>query len=402
MPSYLCKIGTSDGRVVEREFEAASKEALRSNLEEQGFSVFTISIRPLQGVLKAGSVGRKFKGRHFLSFNQELLVMIRSGLPILQVLDTLLERMDSGAFRNALRDIREDVRSGSVLSEAFEKFPHFFPYLYVAAIKAGERTGDLPVTLERFIAYQKRIEAVRSKIREASVYPIILLTVMLCVLTFLITWVVPRFSQVYADAATELPWITQTLIAFSNNIVELLPLLLVVLVVSVIAYRLWSTTEQGRLLIDRVKLKIPFLGVLRLEYAVSGFSRTLATVLTSGIPLVSALQMSRGTLDNRQLENQMLKVIHSVEEGGEFSRALESTGSFPLLALRLIGAGEKTGALPDMLLEVSSYYEMEVEQRLSRLTTMIEPLMMLVLGGMIAGVLVAMYIPIFQLAGTVR
>ncbi|WP_303722213.1 type II secretion system F family protein [Malonomonas rubra] len=402
MPSYLCKIGTSDGRVVEREFEAASKEQLRASLEEQGFSVFVVQSRPFQALVKSGAVNRRFKGRQFLTFNQELLVMIRSGLPILQVLDTLLERMEPGAFRNALRDIREDVRGGSVLSESFEKFPQFFPYLYVAAIKAGERTGDLPVTLERFIAYQKRVEAVRSKVREASFYPALLGFVTISVLSFLILWVVPRFSQIYIDSATQLPWVTRALIGFSGGVVKMLPLLVLIILCASVFFRFWVSTEKGRLLFDRLKLKLPFFGALQLEYALSGFCRTLATVLTSGIPLVTALQMSRGTLNNRLLEDKLLTVTHAVEEGGEFARSLEGTEVFPILALRMIGAGEKTGALPEMLLEVSSYYESAVEQRLERLTSMIEPLMMLVMGLMIGGVVIAMYIPIFQLAGTVR
>jgi len=170
----------------------------------------------------------------------------------------------------------------------------------------------------------------------------------------------------------------------------------------VMLFRLWARTERGRLLVDRLLLRLPFFGGLQLEYALSGFCRTLATVLQSGIPVVTALQMSRGTLNNRLLEGKLLVVTRKVEEGGEFSRSLEETSIFPLLALRMIGAGERTGALPEMLLEVSGYYESEVEQRLDRLTSLIEPLMMLVMGVLIGTVVVAMYIPIFQLAGTVR
>jgi len=402
MPSYLCKIGTADGRVVEREFEAGSKDLLRSSLEEQGFSIFAIRSRPFQGVFHGKQGMRRFRGRQFLTFNQELLVLLRSGLPILQVLDTLLERMESGGVRNALREIREDVRGGSQISEAFEKYPQFFSYLYVAAIKAGERTGDLPVTLERFIAYQKRVEAVRSKVREASFYPALLGIVTVSVLSFLILWVVPRFSQIYSDAQAQLPWVTRALIALSESIIQLLPLILLVIIIGSIVFRFWSRTERGHLMVDRVILRLPFFGALQLEYALAGFSRTLATVLTSGIPLVTALQMSRGTLNNRMLEEKLLVVTRAVEEGGEFARSLDVQGVFPLLALRMIGAGEKTGALPDMLLEVSAYYESQVEQRLDRLTSLIEPVMMLVMGLLIGGVVVAMYIPIFQLAGTVR
>lgn len=402
MPNFHCKIGTADGRVVEKDFEAASRELLRENLKEQGFYVFEIRKRPFQFFLKKETGGGSLSGKRFLTFNQELLVLIRSGLPILQVLDTITERLEPGGMLNVLRGIREDVRGGSALSEAFGKFPRHFPHLYIASIKAGERTGDLPITLSRYIAYQKRVEAIRAKVRSASFYPMLLSIAVVTVLLFLMLYVVPSFTQIYADANVQLPLITRLLIATATGLTRGLPLLLPLLVAAIVAIRIYVRSEQGILLLDRVKLRIPFFGALLVDYALSSFCRTFATTLSSGIPAVQAMQMSRGTLNNRILESHLSRVVLLVEEGTAISGALEQTGFFPLMALRMIGVGETTGALAEMLTDVSDYYEGEVERRLDRLTTVIEPLMMLVMGLLIAGIVVAMYIPIFQLAGTVR
>jgi len=402
MPNYHCKIGTSDGRVVEKEFEAASRELLRENLEEQGFFVFAIKKRPFQFLWKKEGGRARLFGRRFLTFNQELLVLIRSGLPILQVLDTLIERMEPGGMLEILRQIREDVRGGSALSEAFGKFPRAFPHLYIASIKAGERTGDLPVTLSRFIAYQKRVEAIRAKVRSASFYPMLLSIAVVSVLLFLMLYVVPSFTKIYADANVQLPLITRILIGTATGLTRGLPLLVGAAVGVAISLRVYLRSQAGRLMRDRLKLRLPFFGPLLVDYALSSFCRTFATTLSSGIPVVQAMQMSRGTLNNLILENRLIKAVLRVEEGTAISQALEQTGFFPLMALRMIGVGESTGALADMLTDVSDYYEAEVERRLERLTTVIEPLMMLGMGLLIGGIVVAMYIPIFQLAGTVR
>jgi type IV pilus assembly protein PilC len=400
MPSFLCKIGTSDGRVVEREFESASRELLRGSLEEQGFSVFRISYRPFRSLLGGNAFRGRLSGRRFLSFNQELLVLLRSGLPILKILDTLIERMEPGRMLEILREIREDVKGGHSISDAFGKFPHIFPHLYIASIQAGERTGDLPVTLARFIAYQKRVEAIRAKVRSASFYPMLLTMAVVAVVLFLLLYVIPTFTQIYADSKVVLPLPTRMLIWLAESLSGALPLLIPLFVVFGFALRSSLQTERGGLLLDKVKLKIPFFGPLQIEYALTGFSRTFGTTLASGIPIVQAMGMSRGTLNNRILEGKMGQAVQRVEEGSSLSVALEGAGFFPLIALRMIGVGETTGALGDMLGEVAEYYEAEVERRLDRLTTLIEPLMMVGMGFLIGGIVVAMYIPIFQLAGT--
>jgi type IV pilus assembly protein PilC len=348
------------------------------------------------------SFGPQFGGRRFLSFNQELLVLIRSGLPILQVLDAIIERMEAGKVLEVLREIRDDVKGGGSLSEAFAKFPRFFPTLYVASVRAGEKTGDLPVTLGRYIAYQKRVEALKGRVKGAAFYPLLLSGAVIVVVLFLMLFVVPRFTQIYADANAQLPLITRVLIGFTEVLTEGLPFAVPLLVALSFALRMFIRTERGALLFDRSKLAVPFFGRLLGDYAISSFCRTFATTLASGIPVVESMRMSRGTLNNRLLENRLAVATRRVEEGMTIASSLEQAVFFPSLALRMIGVGETTGALADMLNDVAEFYEGEVERRLDRLTTLVEPIMMLTMGLLIGGIIVAMYVPIFQLAGTVR
>ncbi len=400
MSTYRCKIGTSDGRVLEKEFEADNREALQESLEEQGFFVFKVRRSSMQWFSK-GSGGGSLSGRRMLALNQEMQVLIRSGLPILQVLDTLVDRMEAGGLLNTLQEIRTDVKGGSSLSDAFGRFPKMFPQLYVASLRAGEQSGDLPITLSRYIEYQKRVEAIRAKVRSATFYPALLAVAVTVVLGFLMLYVIPSFTQVYADANMQLPLLTRIVIALADGLVVWLPIWAPALLIGLLLFRVYARTDGGAFMVDRVKLRLPFFGVLLNEYSLSTFCRTFSITLASGIPVVQAMQMSRGTLNNRVQEKQLANAVKRIEEGAKISEALEQTGNFPIIALRMIGVGESSGSLVDMLTDVSDYYEDEVERRLDRLTTMVEPLMMMTMGLLIGGIVVAMYIPIFQMAGTV-
>lgn len=401
MASFVCKIGMADGRIVERIIDSSSRDLLRQHLEEQGFFVFSVR----RQIFSAG-LGKRYQGKltgeRFLTFNQELLVLIRSGLPILQVIETLIEQMENGALRDVLREIRDEIKSGSLLSDAFNKHPHFFPHLYVASIRAGEKTGDLPQTIGRFIEYQKRVEAIRARIRSASFYPIILTGLASAVLFFMLIYVVPSFTRIFTDANLQLPLLTRMLIAVAEGLTTFLPLVILTVVLLVLAFRRFLRTAGGRLLVDRLLLKVPFFGVLLRDYAISSFMRTLSTTLASGTPLVPAMSMSRGTLNNRRLEVEMAAAVQRVEEGTSLSQSLTRAEFFPPIALRMVAVGETTGALTEMLGDVANFYEAEVEKRLVRLTTMIEPLLMLVMGLMIGLIVVAMYVPIFQMGQAVN
>jgi len=401
MTTYTCKLGSSDGKIITREFEAANPGILRQSLEDQGFFVFAVKKKPFQFLWEKGIARRKVDSRELLTFNQELLVLIKAGLPIVQVLDTILEKSGKGKLFEILNEVREDIKGGAALSDSFEKHPRVFSSLYVASIRAGERTGDLPQTIRRYIAFLKRVEGFRKKVISALIYPAILLTVAFFAITLLLVYVVPTFSQVYADAGSALPMPTQILIAFTTILRKYILLVAGIFLVLMAIFRRWSMTARGRYLVDGWKLRVPFVGNLLNKYAVAGFSRTFATILGSGIPIVESLKMSVGTLNNKVLEKKLMEAIRNVEEGTTLSAALEKVRIMPSLALRMLGVGETTGALEEMLGEISDYFEEEIDRNLHVLTTAVEPAIMIIMGLFIGVIIITMYLPVFKIAGTV-
>lgn len=401
MAIYKCKIGSSDGKILEKEIEAANTEILRQSLEEQGYFVFELKKKPLQFLLESGIARRKVDNKDLLTFNQELLVLIKAGLPIIQALDTILERVEKGKLGEILSEVREDVKGGAALSVAFEKHPKVFPHLYIASIQAGERTGDLPQTIRRYIAFLKKAEGFRKKVLSALVYPVIVLTVAFVAITLLLVYVVPTFSQVYADSGSSLPVPTQMLIAFTSILKKFFWIVVGLFILATIVFRRWAETEGGRYRVDALVIRIPFIGSLLVKYAVASFMRTLATVLGSGIPIIESLKMSVGTLNNMVLERKLLEAVVRVEEGVQLSTALEGAKIMPPLALRMLGVGETTGSLEEMLGDISDYFEEEIERHLNVLTTSIEPAIMIVMGFIIGAIIITMYLPIFKIAGTV-
>ena len=401
MAIYTCKLGSSDDKIIEKEIEAANQDMLRQSLEEQGFFVFEIKKKSFQFLWEKGIARRGVDTKELLTFNQELLVLMKAGLPIIQALDTILEKSGKGKLTDILREVREDIKGGAALSEAFEKHSRVFSTLYIASIRAGEKTGDLPQTLRRFIAFIKRVEGFRKKVIAAFIYPAILVTVAFLAVTVLLIYVVPTFTKIFADAGSQLPMPTQILILFTTMLRKYILLFIGMIVVALVLFRRWCMTEQGRYLVDGWKLRIPLVGSLVSTYAVAGFSRTFATILGSGIPIVEALRMSVGTLNNKVLERRLLEAIVRVEEGTMLTTAIEKVRMMPPLALRMIGVGETTGALEEMLGEISDYFEEEIDRKLQILTTAIEPAVMIVMGFIIGAIIITMYLPIFKIAGTV-
>lgn len=400
MPVFTCKIGASDGKILVKELDAVNAGLLRQSLEEQGYVVFELRKKPFQFLLESGVGRKKIGNKELLLFNQELLVLLKAGLPILQALDTILES-GGGKLNEILSAIREEVKGGMALSAAFEKFPRVFPHLYIASIRAGERTGDLPQTIRRYIAFLKRTEGFRGKVIGALIYPAILVTVAAVAVSLLLIYVVPTFSTIYADSGAALPMPTQVLINFTGMLRHYLPLLLLFWAGAVIAFKRWKQSESGRYTVDGFKIKTPLLGAITSRYALASFTRTLATVLGSGIPIVEAMRMSVGTLNNKVLERGLLLAVHRVEEGSKLSTALEGMKLMPPLALRMLTVGETTGSLEEMLSDIADYFEEEIERDLHVLTTSIEPAIMIVMGVVIGGIIVTMYLPIFKIASTV-
>jgi len=390
MPLYTCKIGSADGKIIEKEFEAASSDILKQNLTSQGFFVFSVSSKPLQFLWNKGASRKKIDTKALITFNQELLVLIKAGLPIMHALDAILERIDKGRLAEVLEIIRDDIKGGSSLSDAFERHPSAFSHLYIASIRAGERTGDLPQTLKRYITFLKKTEGFRKKVITALFYPAILLSVAFVAITLLLVYVVPTFSQVYADAGSRLPTPTLVLITFTSVLKKFFLLLVAAVFFGVYLFKKWINTESGRFIVDGFTLKIPVLGDIFSKYSIVSFTRTLATIIESGIPIVESLKMSVGTLNNKILEGRLIAAIRRVEEGVSLSVAIDGAKLMPTIALRMLSAGESSGSLEEMLEGISDYFEEELDQRLHLLSTAIEP-----------AIMVTMYLPIFKIAGTV-
>lgn len=401
MPLYTCKIGSADGKIIEKEFEAVNADILRQNLTSQGFFVFSVSSKPLQFLWKKGASRKRIDTKALITFNQELLVLIKAGLPIMHALDAILERIDKGRLAEVLEIIRDDIKGGSSLSDAFERHPSAFSHLYIASIRAGERTGDLPQTIKRYITFLKKTEGFRKKVITALFYPAILLSVAFVAITLLLVYVVPTFSQVYADAGSRLPTPTLVLITFTSVLKKFFLLLVAAVFFGVYLFRKWINTESGRAAVDGFVLKIPVLGDIYAKYSIVSFTRTLATIIESGIPIVESLKMSVGTLNNKVLEKRLTAAIRRVEEGVALSVAIDGAKLMPTIALRMLSAGESSGSLEEMLEGISDYFEEELDQRLHLLSTAIEPAIMVIMGVVIGAIIVTMYLPIFKIAGTV-
>ncbi len=401
MSIFRCKLGSVDGRIFVMEVEGDNPDNLRISLEKQGFHIFHIKKKPFRFLYDIGSGRRKIKQKDLLTFNQELLVLIKSGLPILQALDAILERPERGRLTELLMTIREDVKGGLSLSAAFDRHGRAFPNLYIASVRAGEQTGELPQTIRRYIAYLKRAEILRKKVISTLFYPAILVGFAGIALSVLLIYVVPTFSKIYADAGSQMPLPTRLLLSFSTGLQQIFPLLILLALLLYGIFKAWSATPEGRYRYDTLLLKIPLLGNLLFKYSLAGFSRTFGTILGSGIPIVESLKMSAGTLNNLLLEKKLFAVIRQIEEGGRLTAAMERAALMPPLALRMLGVGEDTGSMEEMLMEISEYLEIQVEEQVQMITTAIEPGVMIVMGIVVGGIIIAMYLPIFKIAGTV-
>ncbi len=402
MALFVCKVGTPDGRVIVRYCKARNRFELQESLEEEGYCVFKVR-RALFSLSFFTDRGKRCWSSHrFLLFNQELLALLRSGMPILEILDSLVQENDSSSTKAVLLDIKEAVQGGASLSEAFSAFPLFFPNLYVSTIAAGEKTGDLPQTILRYLAYQKRFARVRERLKSAAFYPLFLLAATFGVLLFMIFFVIPSFMQIYADAQVSLPWLTRLVLGMASFVTRGWIFILVVLCLIAWVLRWFIKKPNGRALLDTVLINMPIIGILFRMSGMVNFCRTTATILASGLPLVEAMNLASGVLNNLILQHGISTVVSSVNEGDTLGNALQSNRLFPPVATRMIATGEKTGTLAQMFEEVSDYYETDIDTRLERLASLAEPLILLFVGIVIGGIVVAIYLPIFQLAGTVR
>jgi type IV pilus assembly protein PilC len=402
MPMYKCKMASSGGRVLEKTLTASTSGLLRRHLEGEGH--FILEIRRIDGFWSRVRSGRgvgRVKTKDFLSFNQELSVLLKAGLPIISALDAIIEKRGAGEFTDILKEIRNDVSGGESLSGAFDRFSHVFSKLYVASLQAGEKSGNIISALSRHTDYIKKMAAVKRRVVSASVYPAILSVASVAALLFLLTYVVPTFMRTYLEAGTPLPGITLFLVRTGQFLASNLQTLLLVSALGFVGFSLAGKTERGRLLVDRVKLQIPGLGKIYLHFILSRFARTMAMVLSAGSSLMESLRISTVAVDNLFLKLRLSETRRALEAGGSLSESLSRSGVLPGLAVRMIDAGEQSGSLEPVFLDMAEFYETDVDTKLSILMSSMEPALMIIMGLLIGFIVLAMYLPIFQMASMV-
>src|SRR5882762_3970157 len=354
MPEFIAKVGTSDGVVTERTFTADSEDALRSDLQGRDYLVFAVRRKSgLLEVLPGFGTKHGVRMKEFLLFNQELAALIRAGLPIIASLEILIERRKNQAFKKALMDVRDKVRGGSSLSEAFQAQGEMIPGIYSATLASGERSGEIANVLLRYIAYQKTILSLKRKVTSALIYPAILFVLMIGLVAILITWVVPKFTEFYKDFGADLPFLTRALIGLSGFATGNAPYLLAAIAVAVLAFQAWLKTPAGRMARDRFMVRVPIIGPVFHRFAVSRFMRTLGTLIAGGIPAVTALGMSARAVGNLEFENRLLDVERKVREGSSLWESLEATRLFNDIAIEMARGGESAGSRHDMRSSVS-------------------------------------------------
>ena len=403
MPKFKCKLASpGGGQMIEQFHVAHSEKNLQRQLERDGYFVFDIKKADgFMAFFKNHQLVNRIKAKEFLAFNHEFVVLIKAGLPIVSALDAIIENEDERGLNTILKRIRENVATGAALSEAFATYAHLFSYLYIATLEAGEKSGDLPSAISRYIRYTQKMAAIKQKIISAAVYPSILTVVSVFTVLFLLVYVVPAFTQTYFESGANLPMLTQTLVDFSNYIKTYYLYLVAFVIVAVSGLFFFNQSTGGKKKTDHWKTIVPFVGLIYRYYATSKFTRTLATVLGGGTPLVEALKISIGALDNQYFQSRLKKVISRIEEGAGFAESLRKMNIFPKLAVKMVDAGEKGGALEQVLIDLADFYENDVDSKLEMLTSAIEPALMVIMGLIIGFIVLAMYLPIFQLAGTV-
>jgi type IV pilus assembly protein PilC len=399
MAEYVLKFADARGKVHQKVEEAESEAQLRKAYQQQGFLVYSVRAKSAVDQVSTGLMGRRkrLNLERFLIFNQQFVTLVRAGLPILKALDLLAERFADPKMAGHLKQIRDEVKGGSLLSEAF-RMQKIFPPIYVTSLMAGEKAGSLEEVLDRYIQYQQLTLAVRKKLLVSLIYPVFLIVLVLMLIVFLVTYVVPSFSELYNSMSAQLPMITQWLIAFGTTSRNYVLGGIGVLFLLGIALRLWSRGEAAQERLDRWKLRTPLVGDIWIKFQVSQFSRILGTLLVGGIPLVPALETAAESLNSRLLRVSIGTASKSVKEGQPLSKALASTGIFPPLSIDMIEVGESTGALPTMLSSVAEFFEGDVSTRLTAALSLIEPAIMIFMGVFVAFVLIALYLPIFSLA----
>jgi type IV pilus assembly protein PilC len=396
---FRCRLASANGEIVEGVYAADTESKLRHELEEKG--LFVLALHPkgaVAGLSLALPQRNTIPTREFLVFNQELATLLKAGMPLVQSLDLLKRRVETPTFKSVLDDVHAKVRSGTALSDAFAAHGALFPSVYTASLLAGERSGSLDAVLRRFVEYTKIINTVKSKTVSALIYPAVLVGLALVMVGIIVLRVVPAFSDFYAGFGAQLPLVTRIIVHVSNTLRAQFLFIVIGLAVVATAFVAWVRQPGQKARFDHVILRVPMIGDIAAKFATSQMARTLATLLGGGLPLVNALDISIKSIGNQYIAQQLTVVTERVKEGESFAAALDARKVFPEVAVKMAEVGESTGALQEMLNTVADFFDEEISTNLERFATLVEPMLLVIIGIVIAGLLLALYIPLFQLS----
>ena len=399
---FRCRLGTPGGEIVEGVYVAESEARLRREFEEKGLYVLAIQRagRAALGSFKLPTRSR-ISTREFLIFNQELATLLKAGMPLVQSLDILRQRVANALLKTVLDDVYDRVRAGSSLSEAFESHGTMFPGVYTASLLAGEKSGSLEAVIRRYVAYMKVVTGVKRKTISALVYPAILLVLSCVVVAIIVLRVVPEFGAFYSQFGRDLPLSTRFIVGLSNFAGTYFFVMVIGVVAAVAAVLGWLKRPGNRRRFDKWILGIPMLGPIAQKFSTSQASRTLATLLGGGIPLVNAIDVSARSISNQYMAQELTTAAQQVREGRALASAMLQSGAFPDVAIKMVEVGESTGALQEMLNSLSDFYDEEIDTSLTRFITIVEPALLVIMGIIIAALLLSLYMPLFNLSSMI-
>ena len=401
MPVYLWVGKNRKDEVQKGEIEAVNEEAVKAQLARQRITPTKVKKKPKDLFENVSFLQPKVKERDVILFARQFSTMIDAGLPIIQCLDILYSQQGNATFKKMLKEIKESVEGGATLAEALKKFPKQFDSLFVNMISAGEAGGILDSILRRLAAYMEKAAKLKAQVKGAMTYPIVTLIIAVVVLAVILVFVIPVFEEMFADFGGELPVPTQIVVAMSDMVKSKIIYIIIGLILFIIAFKKSYGTEKGREFIDKMLLKLPVFGDLLRKVAVAKFTRTMGTMLSSGVAILEALDIVAKTAGNKTVENAVYNVRKGIAEGRTMADPLAQSGVFPSMVCQMISVGESTGALDAMLGKIADFYDEEVDQAVENLTALIEPFMLVFLGVTIGGLVVAMYLPIFKMAGAI-
>jgi type IV pilus assembly protein PilC len=399
MPVYEYKGKTLGGKQVQGELKAKNRAELERFLRGNRILVTNVSKKPQQIQIKIGS---GIKKTDISRFTRQFATMISAGLPMVQCLEILGTQMESAEFRKIVMKVKDSVQSGATLSEALGKHKKVYDDLYVNMVEAGEVGGALDTILVRLAQYREKADKLIRKVKGAMVYPIVVMIVAIGVTFAMLRFIVPVFAKMFSGLGAELPGPTKMVLGISNFLRDQTMLLLLILVLGIIGFRLFVRNPKGRLAWDSFKLRMPVLGPLIRKSAISRFTRTLATLLSSGVSILDALSITAKTAGNMVLHNAINKSMLSIAEGETITQPLKESGVFPPMVTQMISVGEKTGGMDEMLAKIADFYDEEVDAAVAALTSIIEPVIIVFMGAVIGGILIAMYLPMFDIIGKIQ